>query len=74
MYYLSITIFQAVCCVNMIQEQISVYFKPVISLTDRGVNARTVPEGTDESIKLNSVFLFRTFTVLIKIHILAYHQ
>lgn len=49
MYYLSITIFQAVCCVNMIQEQISVYFKPVISLTDRGVNARTVPEGTDES-------------------------
>lgn len=57
---------------NMIQEQISVYFKPVMSLTDRGVNARTVPEGTDESIKLNS--LFRTFTVLIKIHILVYHQ
>lgn len=50
-------IVKAVCCVNMIQEQISVYFKPVMSLTDRGVNARTMPEGKQRMIQISELQL-----------------
>lgn len=50
-------IVKAVCCVNMIQEQISVYFKPVMSLTDRGVGARTMPEGKQRMIQISELQL-----------------
>ncbi|XP_061197776.1 catenin alpha-2-like [Saccostrea echinata] len=38
-------IVKAVCCVDLIHGQISVYFKPVHALTDLGVKARTTTEG-----------------------------
>nr|XP_022344861.1 uncharacterized protein LOC111137616 isoform X2 [Crassostrea virginica] len=50
-------IVKAVGCVDLIQAQISVYCKPIISLTDLGVKARTMPQGKQRMVQISELQL-----------------
>ncbi|XP_056018067.1 uncharacterized protein LOC125679563 isoform X2 [Ostrea edulis] len=50
-------IVKSVCCVDLIQDQISVYCKPVLSLTDLGVKARTMSDGKQRMTDISELHL-----------------